>query len=523
MHARRGQRSEAGETTSSAPRAPQGLPSPGLGGRGLWSGRPPRALEGLVVRQDLLLEDAQTLHGVVPMDLGDVQLLHVVQDIHGDDLSRHDDGEAGRVRDDEGGAGQYLAIHFHLLPGLSNGEELAVAFIEGQIKGVTNAALIAQRVLGPEGRVELGEVRQQRVVLGEAVHGRPPDGGQVPPGRDVLLLELVHALAQALDEERRGGESRADVRLEQHGVAGRLVHLDVALVHQPVHFEVVAVDPGLPGVQREARGVQHKLILRQPSVLEPVDLLCIIVEVVLAVGLAELRRDEIAHVQEPDPLLQVLCAADVVPQVHGVPQHVHRELKALQLHLGPPHVQRRQDLVVGRRTRVSVVCLLERCLGAPLEDLVKHVDHGALPERCQRLVRGLGDVHSEDCFLGLRVQPYVQQLLMCRRVVGLHQISITPPELLAGILEEVRLHVGQQPIGSPHPRPPLQNGMEAGVCVPGFIPQEAQVRLDGQALLHDALHVVHNAVKRAVGQHDQLDLVQLAASFVLKELLLDVT
>ena len=45
---------------------------------------------------------------------------------------------------------------------------------------------------------------------------------------------------------------------------------------------------------------------------------------------------------------------------------------------------------------------------------------------------------------------------------------------------------------------------------PGLVPEKHQVRLDGQALLHHPLDVVHDAVERAVGQHQHLDPLQLA-------------
>ena len=56
----------------------------------------------------------------------------------------------------------------------------------------------------------------------------------------------------------------------------------------------------------------------------------------------------------------------------------------------------------------------------------------------------------EDCFLGLRVQPYVQQLLMCRRVVGLHQISITANQVHnASPTTTARTHVPAQTTQQP--------------------------------------------------------------------------
>jgi hypothetical protein len=50
--------------------------------------------------------------------------------------------------------------------------------------------------------------------------------------------------------------------------------------------------------------------------------------------------------------------------------------------------------------------------------------------------------------------------------------------------------------------------MEAGEREPGFIPQEDQVRLDGEAFFHDLFDVVDDAIEGAVGQHQELDPVE---------------
>ena len=64
-----------------------------------------------------------------------------------------------------------------------------------------------------------------------------------------------------------------------------------------------------------------------------------------------------------------------------------------------------------------------------------------------------------------------------------------------------------QPPGGRHGRAPV-GGVEAGEREPGLIPQEDQVRLDGQALFHDPFDVVDDPVEGAVGQHQELDLVE---------------
>ena len=63
--------------------------------------------------------------------------------------------------------------------------------------------------------------------------------------------------------------------------------------------------------------------------------------------------------------------------------------------------------------------------------------------------------------------------------------------------------------------------MEPGEGEPGLIPQEDEVGLDGQALLHHPAHVVDDPVERAVGQQQHLDPVQLARSPQRQQLALD--
>ena len=63
--------------------------------------------------------------------------------------------------------------------------------------------------------------------------------------------------------------------------------------------------------------------------------------------------------------------------------------------------------------------------------------------------------------------------------------------------------------------------MEPGEGEPGLIPQEDEVGLDGQALLHHPAHVVDDPVERAVGQQQHLDPVQLARSPQGQQLALD--
>jgi hypothetical protein len=63
--------------------------------------------------------------------------------------------------------------------------------------------------------------------------------------------------------------------------------------------------------------------------------------------------------------------------------------------------------------------------------------------------------------------------------------------------------------------------VEPGEGEPGLVPQEHQIRLDRQALLHDPVDVVDDPVERAVGQQEHPDPVQLARLAQRQQLALD--
>ena len=63
--------------------------------------------------------------------------------------------------------------------------------------------------------------------------------------------------------------------------------------------------------------------------------------------------------------------------------------------------------------------------------------------------------------------------------------------------------------------------MEAAEGEPRLVPEEHEVRLDGQTLLHHPLDVVEDAVERAVGEHQHLDAIELARPLEGEQLALD--
>ena len=64
--------------------------------------------------------------------------------------------------------------------------------------------------------------------------------------------------------------------------------------------------------------------------------------------------------------------------------------------------------------------------------------------------------------------------------------------------------------GGPHGGARPVHRVEPGEREPGLVPQEDQVGLDRQALLHHPPDVIDDPVERAVGQQQHLDPVQLA-------------
>ena len=74
---------------------------------------------------------------------------------------------------------------------------------------------------------------------------------------------------------------------------------------------------------------------------------------------------------------------------------------------------------------------------------------------------------------------------------------------------------------SAHARAPAIGRVKTRKREPCLVPQKNQVGLDGKALLHHAFHVVDDAVKRAIGEENELHPVELAGTFLFEQALLD--
>ena len=191
-------------------------------------------------------------------------------------------------------------------------------------------------------------------------------------------------------------------------------------------------------------------------------------------------------------------------------------LVALQLHLPAGDVERRDDLLVGRGRGVGEHRLLEGLL-VQVVVLVGHQHHRALPQRGHRLVRRVGLVDAQLGLARIGDQPRVEHALVLgievrAELLLLREVALQVRRVGEGLLEiGARAHRRARPI----------ERREAGEAEPGLVPQEDQVGLDRQALLHHAAHVVDVAVEGAVGQRDRLHLVEPARGLEVEQRLLD--
>ena len=83
------------------------------------------------------------------------------------------------------------------------------------------------------------------------------------------------------------------------------------------------------------------------------------------------------------------------------------------------------------------------------------------------------------------------------------------------------VHPGFDVVGGAHRGARPQERRKSREAEPGFVPQEDQVRLDGETFLHHPARVVDVAVERAVGQVDHLDPVQPVLALQVEQRLLD--
>ena len=329
----------------------------------------------------------------------------------------------------------------------------------------------------------------------------------------VALVELLRDLYQYFDEIGDGAAGRADVGHEEHGVARGLVDLDAVLLHQEVVLERVAVDAGGADVEREPGRIDHELV-GMPAFLHARPAL-IRVEIGLDAGGPIFARNEIARGQEVKVFLQQRMGRDTLAQGHRVIDLLLHQLVALELHLAPADVERSEDLVVGRGRGVGHVRLVKRVLHLVLEVLVVHVNHRALAQRGEGLVRGLGhvDAHPRPVRIGHETggQPL---LVLDRRAEPLLEFRVAPA--IVGVAEALA-----QARGGAHAGAPAVGRVKRGEGEPGFVPEENHIRLDGEALFHHPLDVVHDAVESTVGEQHQLHPLELAGALQREQRTLD--
>ena len=130
------------------------------------------------------------------------------------------------------------------------------------VAGVERRTHVAERagVVGPEGAVELAEVRQRRQVFGDLLDSALVQGVVVSAGRVLGSVEIGGHPAQHVEQIVHARPGHPDREDQQHAVDRRLVDLDAEPVHQDLLAEVVSVHARLPQVQRDPRRVEHELV-----------------------------------------------------------------------------------------------------------------------------------------------------------------------------------------------------------------------------------------------------------------------
>ena len=388
--------------------------------------------------------------------------------------------------------------------------------VRGVVRHVVRLAHVpflggALRVVA-EGVVEALEVGQVRHVLDQRLHPRLE-------GRLLRLAALGEPLlgpprhvGEGLDQVREVAPRVVDVDLDEHAVARRLVDLDVVLAGEQ-RLELGAVVAGGATEQRDPRRVEVELVVverpdrvgHRPARRAPVG------EARLPVlggdhlgrrGRAEVLGDQRVRVDRPPHLDR---------QLDGPPD----QLVALELHLPARHVERGDDLQIGRGRGVGEERLLEGGLDR-VEVLIGDHDDRALAERRHRLVHGVGLVDAHPHLVRVRQELQVQELGVLRIQLAGAGLERLVALAVLGVVHQ--LADGRR---RAHRRAPPQERREAREPEPRLVPEEDEVGLDGQALQHRPLDVGDVAVEGAVGQHHQLRAVQLALRLQLQERLLD--
>ena len=203
-------------------------------------------------------------------------------------------------------------------------------------------------------------------------------------------------------------------------------------------------------------------------------------------------------------------AADVERDLDGVGD----EAVALELHLPAGDVEAGDQLLVGRGRGVGEDRLVELRLDVAEVDVLDE-EHRALAQRRHRLVGGVGLVDPQPHLARVRDQPRGEELLLRRIVAELGLLAL--PGLDRRRVGDPRL----DRLGGAHRGARPEERRPAGEAEPGLVPEEDQVRLDGEAFLHHPAGVVDVAVEGAVGEVDHLRPVEPALGLEGEERLLD--
>ena len=210
------------------------------------------------------LQELEALPGVVAVDLLHVELAHERDDLLRDDLARHHDREAGRIRDHELRRDQLRALGEPLVDLLAL--ELDVLDVGGVVGHVVRLAHVpflggALRVVA-EGVVEALEVGQVRHVLDQRLHPRRKAARSVPAALGEPLVDRPRHVGEGLDQVREVAPRVVDVDLDEHAVARGLVDLDVVLAGEQ-RLELGAVVPRGAAEQRDPGRIEVELVVVQ--------------------------------------------------------------------------------------------------------------------------------------------------------------------------------------------------------------------------------------------------------------------
>ena len=143
--------------------------------------------------------------------------------------------------------------------------------------------------------------------------------------------------------------------------------------------------PAMPGRQCDPRRVEYEFVTRQgiPQLAPAALLIPVDVDAALPVR----RRHHVADGQYLEIFLQQRMNGNGAPHHHRCFDLLLHKLEPFELHLTAPDVQRRDDLVIRRGRGMRHVGLTKRLLDFAPEILIVYVNHRALSQRRQRLVR----------------------------------------------------------------------------------------------------------------------------------------